>query len=254
MDIESADKKFNLKLDELLNTRIFDFAHDYCGIRNNINRNEFPATDFGLFAPRFASEKEKKMEFHVNLDFNMKMRPGEAEEEKYMNKYYLRQPTKRTAKVLNRSIESVRKKAVQMGINTYYDGYLSAHVLAECFSTNTQVIKRWIEKFNLPAIKINDSKHRTRYQIDPENFWKWADGHRDVINWSGYDLCSILPEPQWVEFEQSRYKTKRHCRKFTANEIVQIKHMLRKCMTYKEIAEKLGRTERSIEAKVRKIA
>ena len=184
----------------------------------------------------------------------MTRREWTAEEEKYMNKYYLRQPTKRTAKVLNRSIESVRKKAVQMGINTYYDGYLSAHVLAECFSTNTQVIKRWIEKFNLPAIKINDSKHRTRYQIDPENFWKWADGHRDVINWSGYDLCSILPEPQWVEFEQSRYKTKRHCRKFTVNEIVQIKHMLRRCMTYKEIAEKLGRTERSIEAKVRKIA
>lgn len=87
MDIESADKKFNLKLDELLNTRIFDFAHDYCGIRNNINRNEFPATDFGLFVPRFASEKEKKMEFHVNLDFNMKMRPGEAEEEAE-NRFY----------------------------------------------------------------------------------------------------------------------------------------------------------------------
>lgn len=87
MDIESADKKFNLKLDELLNTRIFDFTHDYCGIRNNINRNEFPATDFGLFAPLFASEKEKKMEFHVNLDFNMKMRPGEAEEEAE-NRFY----------------------------------------------------------------------------------------------------------------------------------------------------------------------
>ena len=80
MDIESADKKFNLKLDELLNTRIFDFTHDYCGIRNNINRNEFPATDFGLFVPRFASEKEKKMELHVYLGFNMKMHPGESEE------------------------------------------------------------------------------------------------------------------------------------------------------------------------------
>ena len=44
----------------------------------------------------------------------MTRREWTAEEEKYMNKYYLRQPTKRTAKVLNRSIESVRKKAVQM--------------------------------------------------------------------------------------------------------------------------------------------
>ena len=54
----------------------------------------------------------------------MARREWTVEEEKYMNKYYLRQPTKRTAKALNRSIESVRKKAVQMRINTYYDGYL----------------------------------------------------------------------------------------------------------------------------------
>ena len=184
----------------------------------------------------------------------MARREWTVEEEKYMSKYYLRQTTKQTAKALNRSIESVRKKAVSMGINTYYDGYLSAHVLAECFSTNTQVIKRWIEKFNLPAIRINDSKHRTRYQIDPEKFWKWADAHRSEINWSGYDLCSILPEPRWVEFEQGRYKTKRHCQNFTENEVVQIKHMLHRGMTYKEIAAALGRTERSIETKVRKIA
>ena len=40
MDIESADKKFNMRLDEWL---------------NNINREKgFPATDFGFFIPRFA--------------------------------------------------------------------------------------------------------------------------------------------------------------------------------------------------------
>ena len=183
----------------------------------------------------------------------MPRREWTAEEEKYMNKYYLRQPTKRTAKALDRSIESVRKKAIQMGINSYYDGYLSAHVLAECFSTNTQVVKRWVEKFNLPAIKVKEAK-RIRLQIDPEKFWKWANSHRDVINWSGYDLCSILPEPRWVEFEQARYKTKRHCCNFTENEVVQIKHMLHRGMAYKEIAAALGRTERSIETKVRKIA
>ena len=115
------------------------------------------------------------------------------------------------------------------------------------------MIKRWVEKFDLPAIKVKEAK-RTRYQIDPEQFWKWADTHRDVINWSGYDLCSILPEPRWVEFEQSRYKTKRHCCNFTENEVVQIKHMLHRGMSYKEIAAALGRTERSIETKVRKIA
>lgn len=55
MDIESADRKFNLRLDDWLKAADFDFAHDFLGIRNNINRGcGFPATDFGLFVPRFA--------------------------------------------------------------------------------------------------------------------------------------------------------------------------------------------------------
>ena len=55
MDIESADLKFNLRLDEWFRADDFNFAHDFTGIRNNINReNGFPATDFGFFVPRFA--------------------------------------------------------------------------------------------------------------------------------------------------------------------------------------------------------
>lgn len=56
MDIESADQKFHLRLDDWLEANEFNFAHDLYGIMNNINRTEFPAIDFGLFVPRFAGE------------------------------------------------------------------------------------------------------------------------------------------------------------------------------------------------------
>lgn len=56
MDIESADKRFNLRLDEFLEADKFNFAHDFIGIQNNIVRKHFPATDFGYFVPRFAGE------------------------------------------------------------------------------------------------------------------------------------------------------------------------------------------------------
>lgn len=60
MDIESADKKFNLRLDEWLKADNFNFAHDFYGIRDCIDRgNGFPATDFGLFIPRFAGVWEE---------------------------------------------------------------------------------------------------------------------------------------------------------------------------------------------------
>ena len=61
MDIESADIKFNLRLDDWFNSDNFNFAHDFIGIRENINRgNGFPATDFGFFVPRFSGRKEER--------------------------------------------------------------------------------------------------------------------------------------------------------------------------------------------------
>lgn len=56
MDIQSADEKFDLRLDDWLNADKFNFAHDLYGIINNIVREDFPATNFGFFVPRFASK------------------------------------------------------------------------------------------------------------------------------------------------------------------------------------------------------
>ena len=53
MDIENADKVFNLRLEEWLNADDFNFAHDIVGIVNNIDRRN--PTDFNLFVPRFAN-------------------------------------------------------------------------------------------------------------------------------------------------------------------------------------------------------
>ena len=53
MDIENADKVFNLRLEEWLNADNFNFAHDIVGIANNIDRRN--PIDFNLFVPRFAN-------------------------------------------------------------------------------------------------------------------------------------------------------------------------------------------------------
>ena len=51
MDLENADKAFNLRLEDLLNADDFNFAHDVVGIVSNINRKTL---DFNHFLPRFA--------------------------------------------------------------------------------------------------------------------------------------------------------------------------------------------------------
>jgi hypothetical protein len=53
MDLENADNKFNLRLNELLGADDFNFAHDIVGIVNNIDRNN--PTEFNYFVPRFAN-------------------------------------------------------------------------------------------------------------------------------------------------------------------------------------------------------
>ena len=57
MDLQSADKEFNLRLDEMLKLSMtYDFAHDIFGIWTESNRETYPAT-FGLFVPRFSGRK-----------------------------------------------------------------------------------------------------------------------------------------------------------------------------------------------------
>ena len=56
MDLESADNQFNLRLEDLLKADDFNFTHDIVGIINNIDRSKYPATNFGLFVPRFSGK------------------------------------------------------------------------------------------------------------------------------------------------------------------------------------------------------
>ena len=54
MDLSSADCKFDLDLDKLLNADNFNFAHDIGGIQANIVRDCWPSEKFNGFVPRCA--------------------------------------------------------------------------------------------------------------------------------------------------------------------------------------------------------
>ena len=54
MDIEFAHKEFNLRLEEFLNAKDFDFVHDFCGIQKSIDRRNLKWND-DCFVPRFTT-------------------------------------------------------------------------------------------------------------------------------------------------------------------------------------------------------
>ena len=63
MDLEFADKTFNLRLEEFLNADDNNFIHDFVGIQLNIDRR---IKEFGYFVPRFASVEIKNGDLNMN--------------------------------------------------------------------------------------------------------------------------------------------------------------------------------------------
>ena len=52
MDIDHAADQFNMRLEEMAEADDFNFAHDFIGIQNTINRETGRIE--GLFVPRYA--------------------------------------------------------------------------------------------------------------------------------------------------------------------------------------------------------
>lgn len=172
-------------------------------------------------------------------------------EERVMRTRYQYQTVQKTAQMLNRSVYSVKRKAAKMGLSHYNDK-LSAKAVAQAFNTEVRSVKRWIEKFELPSKKVNHGTHYT-YYIDVEDFWKWAEKHKDVINWSKYELKSLIPEPEWVNDMVSNYNVVRHRQRFTQDELARIKFLICRGKTYSEIAKEMNRSYYSISHVGRKI-
>ena len=82
--------------------------------------------------------------------------------------------------------------------------------------------------------------------IDLENFWKWAEQHKDIINWSRYDCMTLALEPAWVRCEKFSYDRPNKGKYWTDMEINYAKSMLRRGMSYREVAKELGRTQSGV--------
>ena len=163
-------------------------------------------------------------------------------EELYLKRMYFKQPVEKTAKALKRTKAAIHIKAYKLGLN--YE-FLTAQTIANCFHADSDVVKRWIDKLGLKSMKM-PYKLGYRYYIKAEDFWKWAYENKKEINWSNYELKSILPEPEWVKKEKQNCLTKKKHTKITDTEIIQVKNMIRKGMSYRKIALEIGRTEYTV--------
>lgn len=175
------------------------------------------------------------------------------EEEEYLEKYYDKYPIEHIAKKFGRTVASVKDKAYSMCL-VHYNETISFKELSRCFETDISVIKRWKRKFNMPCreMKCGTAIH---YLVKPDEFWKWAEGNKDIIPWERYTDLSILPQPDYVrELTREARRVKKNHRAPIPKHMVQSigRAYYEKSVSIKDLCDEYGRTKDSIKHILRK--
>lgn len=171
-------------------------------------------------------------------------------EEEYLYKYYSKKDISEIARILGRTEASISKKAELLGLSST-DFYLSNNILSYAFSVSPRRIKKWENEYGLPVLRIK-RKNTIYYGIDSEDFWKWADKHRDLIPWERYDE-SLPLEPKFAVIEKQRARKRiEESNKPNIDEYTERK-IFREYIVHKVKAKKLAEEYGISESKVRYI-
>lgn len=163
------------------------------------------------------------------------------------------------AKNLNRTVLGVKLKAQRLGLGnplTHIDG-ITIHQLSESLNTQYSIIKNWIKKYDFPAKRKRLTNKQFVWIVTYEDFWNWAEKHKQMIDFSRIERLSIGPEPEWVEEKRKAdqltklHVPKPHSTPWSKEEDEKLKWMLRQFKyTYPEIAEELQRTQGAVKRRI----
>jgi hypothetical protein len=163
---------------------------------------------------------------------------------------------KAIAKNLGRSVEGVKIKAQRIGLTDSRlcgDG-ITLNQLAKALKTEYSVLKYWYLHHGFPAkpkvFAIRDQVLFVRYQ----DFWKWAERHRDRINCARLEPNLLGPEPEWVKekrkFDELNFQ-KLPVRPWSQQDDMKLRSLVHAYRySYTEIAERLQRTEAAVKRRL----
>ena len=174
------------------------------------------------------------------------------EEIEYLRKSYRKKSVRYIADKLHRTESSVKHAADRYGIIDANPDGISLNTIAKAFDSDLSMIKRWVNKYNMPVSKKKIGKG-IYYYTNGEDFWKWAVKHKDIVPIKRYKKLSILPEPDDVfKIEDWVDKPYNHRKPVTKTEIDFIITLKKNGMTRKDIAKRIGRTEMALKHILRK--
>lgn len=174
----------------------------------------------------------------------------------YLRKHIGYIPLEDIAYTLNRTVAAIESKLTKTGISIQSiqmdKNNVSLNQLTKILHVDFKVLKRWIEKYDFPVVKLKFKKaSRYGFYVPVDHFWVWAEKHSSLINWHKLERLTLLPEPLWLE-DKLREPQKIIKRVWTKKEDVIVWSLYyHQKLKIKDIAIKQNRTEKSIERRLK---
>lgn len=161
------------------------------------------------------------------------------------------------AKRLGRTIEAVKLKAQRLGLGRHIDSgeEITFFQLVTALGVKGNygyLMDSW-PKYGCP-IKFKKSIKRRFRVIKIDDFWIWAEKHKNLLDFSRFETNSLGKEPEWVslkrraDIEAQSYKRKTPWTKAEDDYLIALLNEFK--YGYKEIADKLCRTEGAIKRRM----
>lgn len=156
------------------------------------------------------------------------------------------------AKKLNRSVNAIKVRAQRIGLTRHiHNGeYITFNQLLVAIGMGETYVRTKFENNGIP-IKLKASIKKKYKVIYIEDFWKWAEQHKNLLNFKNFEPGALgWPEPSWVDIKRQSDKAKANSKKttpWTTEEDKKLEWLLNQFKYgYADIARIMQRTEGAI--------
>ncbi len=161
------------------------------------------------------------------------------------------------AEKLDRTEIAVRNKKDRMNLGSFLESgdYITVGQLLQAMGKrNDKYINiSWIEKRGLPIFKKKVTKQRVKC-VRINDFWKWAEKNKNFLDFSKFERYALGKEPEWVNAKRIRdIQSKNKYKKipWSKDEEEYLLFLVNQYKyTYKEISERIRRTDGAIRRKL----
>ncbi|MFR3687048.1 MAG: hypothetical protein ACLTXM_18665 [Enterococcus sp.] len=158
---------------------------------------------------------------------------------------------------MNRSEAAIKNKVVRLKIGRWYHNLegITLNELANALGIWYTTANNWYKNYGLPA-KLKRFDKDYFHVVKIEEFWRWAEKHKNMIEWDKCEKHILGAEPEWVdEARKAKVLERDRSKKKTAwskDEDEKLLWMLKQHkFTYPQISEELGRTHGAVKRRMR---